>query len=487
MEARPDPLTDLLLQTGKSVLLRVDADDRLLRVAGESLLNEWLQDRDLPQPGASLAEVLRLLFDDAHAGRILAQHCALRTASAPVTAICPMLPARPLRLAATRWFDVTCARFPDEQSSAVVIADRTRVQQLADAAAVAGAANDLAITVLRTEPAVLRQFLQTASAANSFIRSTLRQPARTQETLREKLGLLRSEALSLRNAAEQLALRGIASPCQALMTDLDALLSKDALSGDDMLPLALRLDPISAAIGAASSLDEQRPAPALSAPVPAVTTRANAPRPVAAWHEICEQRANDLIQRFSVRFGVLARMRMKGSALVPERYHRQIESVLEPLLLNATKHGIETPEQRLAVDKPAAGTITITFRNLDAGGLEMIVHDDGRGFDLTRIESAALASGLLVARTDVPPDPRELVGMIFKPGFSTAALPQLPGTGQGMALLRETLNRQGGNVSVATKPLHYTQFVLRLPVRDAAIARQRPSRRESAGASAPQP
>ena len=116
-----------------------------------------------------------------------------------------------------------------------------------------GAANDLAITVLRTEPAVLRQFLQTASSANSFIRSTLRQPARTQEALREKLGLLRSEALALRNAAGQLALRSIASSCQALMTDLDALLAKDALSGDDMLPLALRLDPISAAIGAAAT------------------------------------------------------------------------------------------------------------------------------------------------------------------------------------------------------------------------------------------
>ena len=77
--------------------------------------------------------------------------------------------------------------------------------------------------------------------------------------------------------------------------------------------------------------------------------------------------------------------------------------------------------------------------------------------------------------------------MIFRPGFSTTTLPQPPGTGQGMALLRETLNRQGGNVSVATKPLRYTQFTLRLPARDAATARQRPSRRESAGASAPQP
>ena len=64
---------------------------------------------------------------------------ALRTAPAPATAICPMLPARPLRLAATRWFDVTCARLSGEQILLPwLIADRTLVQQLADAAAAAG-------------------------------------------------------------------------------------------------------------------------------------------------------------------------------------------------------------------------------------------------------------------------------------------------------------------------------------------------------------
>lgn len=489
MEKSSRPLIDLLLQTSSSVVLGVDAEDRLLHLAGESALAHWLPNGTLPVPGSTLHETLGMLFDEPQATRIHEQHLALRAQAMPATALCPMLPGRSMRLAAIRWFDVTCARMACEQETAalLLITDRTLQQQLADSAASSRAAHDLALTVLRTDAAVLRQFLQSATAAIGFIRSTLRQPARTQESVREKLALLGSEAAALGAAAEQLSLRNIALPCQALSADIQALLTRDTLSGDDMLPLALRIDPVSAAIGATVSLDEQRAAPA-AAPMPPPTPRA-APRSPPSWHEICEQRANEMIQRLCSRYGTLARLRMKGSALVSERYHRQIEAVLEPLLVNALKHGIETPEQRVAAGKPAAGTLTVTFRNRDAAGLEMSVHDDGRGFDLERIEAAARASGLLDAQADSDTDPRDVVGMIFKPGFSTATLAQLPGEGQGqgMALLRESLQRQGGNISVATKPHHYTQFTLRLPARNASAARPRPSHRDPARMSAPQP
>ena len=85
MEARPDPLLELLLQTSKAVLLHLDDADRLQQIAGESAWIQWLSERSLPQVGASLAAVLHLLFDDVQAGRILNQHHALRAEPAPAT------------------------------------------------------------------------------------------------------------------------------------------------------------------------------------------------------------------------------------------------------------------------------------------------------------------------------------------------------------------------------------------------------------------
>ncbi len=50
-------------------------------------------------------------------------------------------------------------------------------------------------------------------------------------------------------------------------------------------------------------------------------------------------------------------------------------------------------------DKPAAGQITVTFRDMGAEGIEMTVHDDGAGIDVDRIGRAAVTSGLLTEAT----------------------------------------------------------------------------------------
>jgi hypothetical protein len=324
----------------------------------------------------------------------------------------------------------------------------------------ARAQQELTLSVLRTDAAALRQFLQQAGSALGFIRVTLRQPARTQQALRDKLVLLRDEAQSLHGRAARLTLLGVAEPALALAAALEELLARDTSSGDDLLPLALRIDSVATGLSALASVDEQR-APVSPGPA-AVASRPSA-RTTSDWHEVCEQRFNEFVQRRGSEVGVIARLRMKGSALVPERYHRQVESALEPLIDNALRHGIESPESRLVADKPAAGTITVTFRS-QHGGLEMSVHDDGRGFNVEGLRDTALVHGLVDEAQAAALGPRELVGLIFRPGMAHA-----------MSLLRESLQRLGGNVSVATKPLRYTQFNLRFPD-TGAVARSRPSR-----------
>ena len=97
--------------------------------------------------------------------------------------------------------------------------------------------------------------------------------------------------------------------------------------------------------------------------------------------------------------GVLARLKMTGAELVPARHQRHVDAILHPLLDNALQHGIEDLERRLKAGKPAAGQITVTFRDMGAEGIEMTVHDDGAGFDVDRIGRAAVSSGLLTEAT----------------------------------------------------------------------------------------
>lgn len=437
----PDPtLTDLLLEATSCVALYLDDSDRVLHISSSRLLDQWLEREQPVEDHAAMAVLLQGLFTASQLAQV----------SGAELPACPRrVAAKPSRRSSPRWFDLTRVQMDPGAgcTSLLLIIDRTTEQNLVSSLAEAQVANELAHAVLRTEPAVLRRFLQNATSSLGFIRTTLRQPSRTQEALCNKLRLLRGEAGSLGTSAAVLALHPVERPAQDMVAALDALLGLAEVSGDDMLPLALHIDAMSIAVTTLSELDEQRATPA------STSVGRVAMREAPAWSEVCEQRVNELMARVGAESGVLARLRMKGSANVPEPYQRRIDACIEALVDNALRHGIETPEERVRAGKPATGTITVAFTDPGPGGFEMTVHDDGRGFDLDRIREGVGAAGQGL-------EPRELVSLVFRSDFSAATAGQMR-TGHSMALLREVLRRQGGNVSVATKPERYTQFHVR--------------------------
>jgi two-component system chemotaxis sensor kinase CheA len=105
----------------------------------------------------------------------------------------------------------------------------------------------------------------------------------------------------------------------------------------------------------------------------------------------------------------------------------------------------------------------VGFARGENGTLKMTVHDDGRGFDLSRIGKAAVQSGLLSEESLSRRDAGDLVGLIFKPTFTTEGLADGERQGRGMSYLRRKITRLGGQISVATKAGRYTLFSIELP------------------------
>src|SRR5690349_24151898 len=76
-----------------------------------------------------------------------------------------------------------------------------------------------------------------------------------------------------------------------------------------------------------------------------------------------------------------------------------IDEIYDPLIhliRNSADHGIESPEDRLAVGKPERGTITLTARH-EQGQIIIIVGDDGRGIDREKLRKNAVQKGLISA------------------------------------------------------------------------------------------
>jgi chemosensory pili system protein ChpA (sensor histidine kinase/response regulator) len=139
----------------------------------------------------------------------------------------------------------------------------------------------------------------------------------------------------------------------------------------------------------------------------------------------------------------------------------RIIAPLEHMLRNAVAHGIEIPEQRMAADKQASGSITITF---DREGPEIIlrIEDDGAGIDIEAIRARAKERGLM--SDDSKLTDNDVMQFILQTGFSTAAeVTQISGRGVGLDVVNSEVKQLGGSLHIESTAGLGTLFTVRLP------------------------
>ena len=147
-----------------------------------------------------------------------------------------------------------------------------------------------------------------------------------------------------------------------------------------------------------------------------------------------------------------------------------IERLFDPLvhiIRNSCDHGLEKAEDRIAAGKAPSGVIRLSAHQ--AGGEVLItITDDGRGIDVERVRAKAEANGLLQPGQPVSED--ELLGLIFHPGFSTAAqVTNLSGRGVGMDVVKRTIESLRGSIVVKSVSGQGSTITLRIPLTLAII------------------
>jgi signal transduction histidine kinase len=465
--AKPDAIAALLTHCAV-VGIEISDAGNVRRIHNTDLLKTWTTGNLLAlEPGLLIANLLEQLFSPQHTQLLEQKFTRLRDAGG-ATHDLGVLPGRLTRATTmVRYLSVSLQLLSDAPAGTrlLVLQDVSAQQTQRHALDDAQTAYDTALAVLRAPPDALRLFLGAALASIGAIRATLRMPARTHASLRNKLTRLRAECESLGSEALALELGPVTHACLTLVELIATLQQRDSASGDDLLPLAPRVDSIAIAIGNAARIEEQRPTLPSAAPVaaPVAAEVARRVRKIPVWHEVSERRWSEFLRGRGEEIGTLARFKMTGAEQVPAALRRHIDEMLQHLLRNAVEHGLETPEQRLKAGKSATGQIAVGFEESTNGDLKITVHDDGRGFDLARIGQAAVQCGLLSEESLATRGAGDLMGFIFKPAFTTEALPDNEGRGRGMTFLRKTVTRLGGQISVATKPGRYTLFTIKLP------------------------
>jgi len=149
-----------------------------------------------------------------------------------------------------------------------------------------------------------------------------------------------------------------------------------------------------------------------------------------------------------------------------------LEAVKDPLthlVRNALDHGIEPPQARLAAGKGEQGLLLLRAFHED-GQVNLQVRDDGAGIDPAVVAAKALEQGLVSAEGLARMNEREIVNLIFLPGFSTAAtVTNVSGRGVGMDVVKSNLERIGGAIDVGSVIGAGTTFHVRIPLTLAII------------------
>ncbi len=149
-----------------------------------------------------------------------------------------------------------------------------------------------------------------------------------------------------------------------------------------------------------------------------------------------------------------------------------LEAIKDPLthaVRNSLDHGIEPPDVRIAAGKDPEGTLKLRAFQ-ESSHVIIEVSDDGAGIRVEKVRNKAIERGLIAAERAAQLGERELLQLIFLPGFSTAeAVTNVSGRGVGMDVVRTNVEKIGGKVEIDSRPGKGTTLRLRIPLTLAII------------------
>jgi two-component system, chemotaxis family, sensor kinase CheA len=134
------------------------------------------------------------------------------------------------------------------------------------------------------------------------------------------------------------------------------------------------------------------------------------------------------------------------------------------LVRNGLDHGIELPEIRTAANKPPTAVLRVAAVHL-GDKVRIEVADDGSGIDRRFVVQTAIDKRVITAEQAAHLSEQEALELIFRPGFSTKEqASDLSGRGVGMDVVKETMQRLRGRLTIDTHPGRGTRIAMEFPL-----------------------
>lgn len=178
-----------------------------------------------------------------------------------------------------------------------------------------------------------------------------------------------------------------------------------------------------------------------------------------------------IIRDLSIELGKKIELEMIGQDTELDR--QVLEMIKDPLthmVRNSGDHGIETPEDRLAVGKPETGRIILKAFH-EGGHIIINISDDGKGLSEDKIKDKIISNGLATPDELAEMSSQQIQQFIFKAGFSTAeAVTSVSGRGVGMDVVRTNIEKIGGSIELKSVEGQGSTFTIKIPLTLAIVS-----------------
>ncbi len=198
---------------------------------------------------------------------------------------------------------------------------------------------------------------------------------------------------------------------------------------------------------------------------------------------LIEELNDKLLRLRMVKFGSLSARLQRTARVTCEEEKKQTELIIEGeqteidtqildllvepllhLLRNAVAHGIEAPDTRRLLGKPEKGKIHLRLHS-EGTHVILTMTDDGRGISAAALREKAIRNGFISQDEANLMSDEDAFSLGFLPGITTAeSISQTAGRGVGMNIIKTSVSRGQGTISIASEPQKGATFTIRMPM-----------------------
>ena len=318
---------------------------------------------------------------------------------------------------------------------------------------------EVVVGLLKADRKMIEERVQHWRVALKEANQSLKQSARGERDLRQLIDRVFRPVHLVKGEAAAMGLTFILQRAKATELELGLLRDREQLEGNDFLPVAVRLEDIFAQLDVLERMLKQL------GKLSVADGKQASEQPVKATPK-AQSFVGKLVAGLASKLGRQVRVVLDGKATesLNDDRRREIDDMLGQLARNSLAHGLESAEERTRAGKAPVGEIRYGLNVSESGEIELSFRDDGRGIDLETLRRKAVASRRYSPEQAARMEPRQLMGLIFLPGFSThGTVTDAAGRGVGLDIVAHTAKRLGGRIGVQSVAGQFTHFRIRLP------------------------